>query len=908
MARRPVKPSPPKPPPPPAPTRAAQAAPAARRPDNAYRLPDVCAPAAYHVHLIPDLNRGLFRGELLIEIDIWRETPVIELHALGLTIARAEIAPRTAQSHVASALPRNPLASIGKPTRAIPTGQIVPHPIRETVELRFPEPLRPGRWALMLAFSGELQKHLRGFYRANSGNRRYAFSQFEAADARRCFPCFDEPAFKARFTFSVTVRAGLQVLSNNPLRTSDHNANGTTTWHFTQTPLLSTYLCAIAVGEFESVEQRHVGKVPIRVWNVPGKSHLASFALDVAVASLQRLERYFGIPYPYDKLDLVAVPDFEAGAMENAGAIFFRETLLLADPDTITVAERKRIAEVVAHELAHMWFGNLVTMRWWDDLWLNESFATWMAFKVIDDWQPDWRMWNAFEPLRAQAFSLDAMAHTHPIYAEVRNASEATENFDAITYEKGCAVVRMVEAYLGEKKFCAGVRRYILRHREGNAEAADLWSALEKASGQPVAKIVRPWVEQVGFPLVRFQAEDETHLEVRQSRFLASPTTKPPGEDSPLWPIPLVVRVPKGNTSKIQRSLVKEARDVIKVPKATEARWYYGNANEGGFYRVLHDPACLAEIMRAPARRLTVAERIGLIGHQWAMVRAGHADLASLLDLVEALRNENDWEVLSTLVAPLAFIDDQIAEQADGSRGLFTAWMRGLFRPTWLDLGWDERRGDTENQRLCRAALLSMVGVISEDPVVARESAWRFDQLLADRTAVEPNLVDSLVEIAAREGDWERFGRMRAAVGQAETPQERRRLQLALGNFRDTRSYEMALTICLTPEIATQDVGFLLMRLMANRTARERSWTFIRDNWAKLGARLPPFMAARLIEATAQLATREHRKEVATFFREHPVETAARALKLALERFDVNEELRTRIKPQLLAWLAARPA
>ncbi len=893
--------------PPPLPTHAPQAAPTERRPDNAFRLADCCAPTSYHVHLIPDLNRGLFRGEVLIELDVFRPTAIVEFHAVDLTIDRAVIAPRAPQSHVPSALPRHSPTTIERPNQPIAAAAITPRPTRETVELRFAQKLMPGRWALMLAFGGELKKHLRGFYRATSGNHRYAFSQFEAADARRCFPCFDEPAFKARFTFSVTVRAGLQVLSNNPLRTSDHNANGTTTWHFTQTPLLSTYLCAIAVGEFESGEQRHVGKVPIRVWHVPGKSHLASFALDAAVAALQRLERYFGIAYPYEKLDLVAVPDFEAGAMENAGAVFFRETLLLADADTITVAEKKRIAEVVAHELAHMWFGNLVTMRGWDDLWLNESFATWMAFKVVDDWQPEWRMWNSFEPHRAQAFGLDAMANTHPIYAKVRNAGEATENFDAITYEKGCAVVRMIEAYLGEKRFGDGVRRYIARHREGNATAADLWKALEEASGQPVSKIVRPWVEQPGFPLVKFHVDANHTLEVQQSRFLASPTTKPgPTEQDATWPIPLVVRIDGANKPRTERSLLGRTQDRVARLRGEGPHWYYGNADEGGFYRVLHDPACFAEILRDPARRLSPAERIGLIGHQWAVVRAGHAQLSTLLDLVESLRDERDWEVLQTLTSPLAFIDDQIAERGNGTRAALAAWIRRLFGPAWAGLGWEERRGDNENDNLSRAALLSLVGTIAEDPGITRESAPRFDQILVDRTSVEPNLLDALVQIAAREGDWERFGRMRAAVNSAETPQERRRFQLALGDFRDPRSYEQALALSLTAEIPTQDVGFLLIRLMANPAARERTWGFIREQWAKLAGRLPPFMLARLIEATSQLKTRDHRKEVAAFFREHPVETAARALKLALERFEINDELRTRTGPQLAAWLAAR--
>src|SRR5581483_9509968 len=297
-------------------------------------------------------------------------------------------------------------------------------------------------------------------------------------------------------------------------------------------------------GDLESSPERHVGKATVRVWSVPGKSALTEFALDAAVESLRRLETYFDLPYPYEKLDLVAVPDFEAGAMENAGAVFFRETLLLVDPKTITVAEKKRVAEVIAHELAHMWFGNLVTMKWWDDLWLNEAFATWMAFKIVDDWKPEWRMWNNFEPHRAAALALDALANTHPIYAEVENAAQATENFDAITYEKGASVVRMIEHYLGPQKFRVGVRSYIRRHREANAVAADLWRALEQASGQPVAQVAKVWIRQPGFPLVSLSLEERGEsnaIAVKQERFLASPITRVPRSEAGVWPVPLVV-------------------------------------------------------------------------------------------------------------------------------------------------------------------------------------------------------------------------------------------------------------------------------------------------------------------------------------------------------------------------------
>src|SRR5690606_35680048 len=371
---------------------------------------------------------------------------------------------------------------------------------REVATLVLPRPVGPGEVTLRIAFAGRLRDDLRGLYAARSGDRPYAFTQLEAADARRFFPCFDEPAMKARFSIAVTTRADLAVVSNAPEAERTALGAGRVRVRFAETPPLSTYLVALGVGALERSKPVRLGPTEIRVWHVPGKGHLVGFALEAARECLDRLEQWFALPYPYAKLDLVAVPDFEAGAMENAGAVFFRENLLLLDPDVATLAEQKRAAEVICHELAHMWYGDLVTMAWWDDLWLNEAFATWMAFEIVDDWKPEWKMWQDFQQHRAAALRLYALQHTHPIHPEVRTPAEATENFDLITYEKGASVVRMIERYLGPATFRRGVRRYIRRHREANAVAADLWRALSEAAGQEVEPIVRGWVEREGLP------------------------------------------------------------------------------------------------------------------------------------------------------------------------------------------------------------------------------------------------------------------------------------------------------------------------------------------------------------------------------------------------------------------------
>jgi puromycin-sensitive aminopeptidase len=861
--------------------RPAKAARARRIPDEEFRLASDVWPLHYAVHVTPDLEAGTFQGEVTIDLQLDRARDAIELHAADLTIALAEIGRR------------------GDARSATP----VLHPRRETVELRFPEPLPPGPATLRLRFSGPLQKHLRGLYAASSMGRRYAFTQLEAADARRFFTCFDEPGFKARFTFSVTTEARNAVVSNNPIEREEDHGDGRKTVHFQTTPKLSTYLCMLAVGELEASEARYVGRTPIRVWHVPGKGHLTTFALEAAVESLTRLEKYFGLPYPYEKLDLLAVPDFEAGAMENAGAVTFRETLLLVDPQTITLAERKRVAEVVAHELAHMWYGDLVTMAWWNDLWLNEAFATWMAFRVIDDWKPEWRMWNNFAHHRAAALSLDALANTHPIYAEVKSPAQATENFDAITYEKGASVVRMIENYLGANAFRAGVRRYIRRHREANAEASDLWRALEEASGRTVARVARGWIGQAGFPLLVAERADRAGravLKLRQARFFANPKAKPTGQR---WPLPVVVKA--AGARQPLRHLMTKAREEVALGSTRRTAWLYANAQEGGFYHVLHDDGTLAALRAVLFAALTPVERLGLVGHQWAAVRAAHASIESFLDLIGGFGAETDFDVLDSLAGALRFIDDQLLDAA-GGRPAYQRWLESTYQPAWRELGWEAAAGEVDDVRLRRASLLRLLGEIAESALIANEAQRHFAAYLADRRSLEPNLADPLVAIAARNGDALRYEQVLLAVRNARTPQERRRFQLALAEFRDPDLIARTQSLTLTEDVSTQDVGLMLMRLLVNRAARESAWRFVTERWADLSKRLPPMMVSRVIDATPALQTPAYKREVTAFFRAHPVPTAARALKQAIERFDLNEAFRRRVAKRLGAWLAQR--
>jgi puromycin-sensitive aminopeptidase len=852
---------------------------------SARRLAPDVRPHEVDLHVEVDPARDdRFAGEVRIALELARPRRTLELNAADLRVGEARL------EHAGATL----------------RGRVTPRPERESIEIAFEHPLPAGSAILSLRFRGRLRRDLRGLYAARSGARRYAFTQLEAADARRFFPCFDEPAMKARFRVAVTTGAGNAVLSNAPVARVEERPDGRKHVVFEATPPLSTYLVALAVGELEASEPVWLGETPIRVWHVPGKGALTDFALETARETLARLERYFALPYPYAKLDLVAVPDFEAGAMENAGAVFFRETLLLVDPGTVTLQERKRVAEVVCHELAHMWYGDLVTMAWWNDLWLNEAFATWMAFAVVDDWKPEWKMWHDFQHHRAAALALDALSTTHPIYAEVRSPAEATENFDLITYEKGASVVRMLERYLGPAAFRKGVRAYIRRHREANAEAADLWRALSEASGEDVEPLARAWIEQPGFPLLALRRRERGSrqvLELRQERFVARPSRRGARKPAGRWPIPWVGRVGEGGkrATSLERRLLVRAKEELALPGKPD--FVYGNADEGGFFRPLHDAAELERLARH-LPRLAAAERMGLVGHQFALMRAGRAPIEGFLELAAALDRERDPDVLVELRGGLGFVAEQIAPAAGPDvEAAFRAFVVARFAPAFAALGWDPAQDETDETRLRRAVLLSLMGELAEVEPVQREARERCRAYLANRSSLEPNLADSVVALAAREGDGELFDALLGAAEKARTPQERRRFLLAVGEFRDPRLQDAALRAALTDTVPTQDVAFLLARMLGNRFARERAWTFVKRRWAALRRRMPPMLATRLVEATSALQTPAYRKQVAEFFSRNPLPTAKRALRQTLERFTLNAEVRRREAPGLRRWL-----
>jgi puromycin-sensitive aminopeptidase len=847
--------------------------------DRNYRLPGHVRPVAYNAALSVDLDAKAFSGTLRVALALERPADEIVLHAAGLHVSRALA--RAGGAEIAPAEIRTAQAS-------------------ETVVLRFATPLPRGPVALDLAWSGTMTEGLRGLYPAGAG---IAATQFEAADARRVFPCLDEPGFKATWRLAVEAPKGAAVLSNGaPEREEDLGARRRV--HFAETPPLPTYLVALVVGRLDAHPPLAVRNVPVRTFAQPEKLSLTGFGQDVAVEVLPRLEDYFGVPYAFGKLDQVGLPEFEAGAMENAGLVTYREVALLLDPATASLAQKKRVAEVVTHELAHQWFGNWVTMTWWDDLWLNEAFATWMAFKIVDAWNPAWRVWLEFDQGKAAALHLDALRSTHPIRAEIHNVAEAGEAFDLITYEKGGAVLRMIEGYLGEGRFRDGIRLYMRRHARANAVADDLWGALGEASREPVLELANAWIRQPGFPLVHVARAGRV-LRLEQRRFFSDPAQARAG-DATVWPVPLVVRYGDGEVTTEQRILLRERTAEVPLVGEGDPAFVFANGGATGFYRVAYDAAGLAALVRH-LPRLATSERIALLSDEWALVRAGERDVGAFLDLCAGFAAEEEYAVLDELVGRLSAVEHRLV--AEPHRPALQRFVGELFGPQLAATGWDAAPNEPDAVRLRRAAAVRALGLVARDPAAIREATGRLDRWLAgERKALEPNLHDAAVTMAARAGDAPRFEAFRALFARETDPSFRRRYLLALASFEDPALAARGVELALSDEVPLQDSASFVGALLGSRAAREPAWARIREGWDRLHGRLAaaPMLLRRVVEAMGALVERRHLEEAEVFLAAHPLEEARQAIAQTLERLRQDVELRERTQGAIGDWLAAR--
>jgi puromycin-sensitive aminopeptidase len=836
-----------------------------------YRLPRHVVPIRYDLRLEPDLPTARFSGEETITLTVHQPTSEIVLNAIEIDITSANIKGDSGPARQAT---------------------IALDASLQRCHFTFTEPLSPGTWKLTIAFCGTLNDKLRGFYRStykdeHGATHNLAATQFEATDARRAFPCWDEPDFKAVFATTLVIDPSLTAVSNSRI-TSETFAGGKKVVRFADTIKMSTYLVAFVVGRIESTEPVMIGNTPLRLWAIPGKGHLARFGQDIAAASLSFFESYYGIPYPGDKLDLLAIPDFASGAMENLGAITYRETALLVDRQSATHGELERVADVVAHENAHMWFGDLVTMSWWNGLWLNEAFATFMEMLAVDAWKPEWKRWDSFGVSRAAAFSVDGLHSTRPIEYPVEAPKDADAMFDVLTYEKGASVLRMLEQHIGPTVFRNGVRDYLRAHAYGNADTNDLWVSLGKIAKQPVPELMDGWIFQPGFPLVTANVSPSSELTITQQRFsYLSDEQSGPSQDQ-TWQIPLQMRVTAGGKASTSRMLLTEKDATVPLPHD----WVSVLINEGGhgFYRVRYAPDLLDRILNG-IDRLAATERFNLINDAWAITVAGLMPLTDYLDLTARFTEDRDKNVWAVLLDSFSFLNRIITEE---DRPAFEAFVRGRVGSAVAALGWKPRNGESELTKQLRGELIGSQGKLGNDPVIQRRAVELYRAYRNDSAAVDPNIVPSLIAILAHTGDATRYEEFDERFRTAATPQEERRYLFSLASFQPKALLERTLARTISGEIRTQDAPFLVSAILSNVYGRELAWAFMKTNWEKMDQLFPKQGLRRMCGGIVSLATPELERDVRGFFGPRQIDLGGKTLEQYLEQLRIGVNVRER--------------
>ncbi len=849
--------------------------------DRDFRLSKDVTPTRYDLRIEVDLDNWRFQASELIDVMVHRPTAEVALHAVDLDVRSAQaVAARVTQG-----------ATLHTNVEA------------ETVSLRFPMPLPPGPARLEITFNGEILERLRGFYRSQKDGARYAATQFEAADARRAFPCFDEPEFKARFALTLVIPPGVAAISNGPQVRTRTLPNGHTEIRFQETPPISSYLVAYCIGPFEATPVAATPSgVPVRVVMPRGMADKGVYARDAHVGSLAYLEEYTAIPYPYTKVDAIGVPDFEAGAMENPGAITYRLTAIAADPERSSTHALKGIFYTAAHELTHMWWGDLVTMVWWNDLWLNESFATFVGYKVVADLMPEWGMWRDFVATLARPFALDSLVSTHPISFEVRNAKQAAERFDVITYWKGAGVVRMIEGFLGADAFRTGVRSYLNRYREANATADDFWRELSTASGRDVATIANAWIKEPGHPVVHATAQPvgaDLRVTLRQERFYADPTARD-GRPPQVWPVPLVIKFGNADGVSERRVLLSAAQVDITLPQTT---WYFPNGGATGFYRIAMDDASLQALVGVVQEALAPHERLMLADNQWTLLKAGAASIDQFLGLLAGYRTEADRAVVSVLADQLSWLSSHAV--ADEVRTLFETFVADYYREQFAAMGWEPRPDEPVDERMKRATVIGAIGAVARVEAVRAEARLRLEQYLVDRTALDANLASVVVGLAARDGDaalYERYlERKRSAVSD---PEEEQRFLLALAAFEVPDLIQRTLDLALSSEVRSQDRTFLLAGLLARRASRLIAWDFVRAHWEHLVKLMDPMLLQNLIRGLGQLTFEPVATAVRGFLAPRATDETRETIAQVTEHLAIDAAAVARLQPALSAALS----
>ncbi|HEY5767262.1 MAG TPA: M1 family metallopeptidase [Candidatus Udaeobacter sp.] len=846
------------------------------------KLPKEVVPTEYAIRIVPNLDNFTFAGSETVKLNVRSPVQQLVLNGLELKIEAASV-----------------------DGKDLPLPAIKTENEKELVTLTLPSELAVGDHALTLRFTGKINQQGQGLFymryqeQGSRARKIMLGTQFEATDARRFFPCWDEPAFRARFQLTVVVPEDWLAVSNMPIESEQKIASGKEV-RFASTPSMSSYLNVFVAGQLDVIESQ-VGATQIRVIATKGKAELGRYALEASAEILKYFNDYFGVPYPLPKLDQIAIPGGFGGAMENWGGITYYESRLLFDPKSSSVETKQNIYEVLAHEMAHMWFGDLVTMAWWDNLWLNEGFASWMGSKCTAHFNPQWEVWLARElprdPTRRTgiakeaAMEGDARSTTHPIQQHVATEAEANSAFDDITYKKGQSFLRMLENFLGEDVFRDGVRQYVAAHQYSNTTTADLWSALSEASNKSVSEIAAGWTKQPGFPVVTVKRESDGKIRLTQERFTVNFKKPPPL----LWQIPLTYSVVGETRATLLMTDKTAALENIPTDRALKL-----NLNGAGNYRVEYDDRSWELLLKALSN-LGVEDRVNLMSDAWAFVQAGRAPVSLYFGLVEKLPASIDLAEREQIVNVMDFVNRLLVGSSE--REKFQRYARSLLRSTFATLGWEPKPDEPPNAGRLRASLIGALGHLN-DPEIIAGCRERFEKYLAHPASLAPDLRAPVLGVVGRNADEKTWNKLHDLGLKTTSIEDQQNYYNALACATDPKLVRKTLAIALTDELPTSRAIFLVSRVARDSGHPDLAWEFAKANMKALLAKVDAAGANRYAPSLFTFFSDGSRAdELRNYAAKGLTPASAPEVAKVVDEIQFRAEFRKRLATQLSGWM-----
>ena len=827
-------------------------------------------PINYELMFEPLFHNFKFNGEEIITLNLSKPTNSIKIDAAELSIK---------ESHIIQG---------GK----IISSESSLNEKNEKLTIKLAKKIK-GKAKLSIKFTGTLNDRLLGFYKSQykdkKGKTKYlATTQFEAADARRAFPCWDEPAVKATFDVSLLVDKHLDAISNMPVISK--KKTGTKILHkFGRTPIMSTYLLYLGVGEFEYLHGK-LRNIKIRIVTTKGNKNKGKLSLDFTKKFLGEYEKYFGIRYPLPKLDMIAIPDFAAGAMENWGAITFREAILLYDPKTSSTRTKQYIAEVISHELAHQWFGNLVTMKWWNDLWLNESFATFMATKIVNKFYPEWDLWDQFlGDAMLEAMSLDALKNSHPINVDVKHPAQIREIFDAISYDKGGNVLRMLENYVGIENFRKGLKYYLTQHKYSNAEGQDLWKSIGRVAHKPVDAMMKTWIDQVGYPVVDVK-RNNSKVSLTQRRFLSDGSISSKNR----WSIP--IHIEEGNHES--SILMKSQKSVVSLKNIDSN--FIVNSGRYGFYRVQYDDNSLANLsLLIDEKILNHVDRWSLQNDLFSQCVSGTKQIQEYLDFTTSYHDEDNYITLQNLAQNLYHLYKLTRKEkfSDEIRTYTAQFLGTIFDR----LGWDSQKNEKHTNALLRSFVITALGKLG-DKEILNEARKRFNKFLKNKNSLAADLQEPVFVLMAWQGNEKTYNKLLSLYKKSTLQEEKIRFLMAMCNFKQKNLLLKTLALSLTPEVRSQNIRVPIMGISANIYGSDILWPWLKNNWKKLVGRFGVGnpLANRIVASIGSVIDDKQEKDVRKFFKRMPLPGTERVIEQTLERVRIRSKFLRSIRAEFV--------